>query len=99
MTLLPTDAAGWPVDRLVEARAVIADVAHHRDHMIRLACGVLIAHGETPEEREEARRLLIVVEARTPLRLGYHQKGDDDRVDGADGSDDDSASSGAGGAR
>ena len=94
MTLLPTDAAGWPADRLAEARAVIADVTHHRDHMIRLACGVLIAHGETPEEREEARRLLIVVEARTPLRLGYHQKADDNDSNGIDRTD-----GGTGGAR
>jgi hypothetical protein len=27
----------WPADRLAEARAVIADIAHHSDHLIRLA--------------------------------------------------------------
>jgi hypothetical protein len=95
MTLFPTNAAGWPADRLAEARAVIADVAHHRDYLIRLACGVLAAHGETPEEREEARRLLIVVEARTPLRLGHHQKADDD----GNGDGDERAGGGARGAR
>ena len=33
----------WPAARLAEARAVIADVAHHSDHLIRLACNVLVA--------------------------------------------------------
>ena len=41
----------WPADRLAEARAVIAAVAHHSDHLIRLACNVLVAHGETAPER------------------------------------------------
>jgi hypothetical protein len=77
MTILPPRPADWPADRVAEARAVIADIAHHRDYLIRLACTVLVAHGESPEEREEARRLLVVVDARTPLRLGYHQQRDD----------------------
>lgn len=46
----------WPQDRLAEARAVIADVAHHSDHLIQLACRVLAAHGDTPAEREDAQR-------------------------------------------
>ena len=29
--------ANWPANRLAEARAVVADVAHHSDHLIRLA--------------------------------------------------------------
>jgi hypothetical protein len=40
---------------VAEARAVIADVAHHSDHLIRLACNVLAAHGETGDERKDAR--------------------------------------------
>jgi len=43
----------WPADRVAEARAVIADVAHHSDHLIRLACNVLAAHGETDGERKD----------------------------------------------
>lgn len=93
MTILPSRPADWPADRVAEARAVIADIAHHRDYLIRLACTVLIAHGESPEEREEARRLLVVVEARTPLRLGYHQKADDHKRA------DERAGGGAGGGR
>lgn len=58
----------WPADRLAEARAVIADIAHHSDHLIRLACQVLAQHGEGNEEREDARRLLLILDARRPLR-------------------------------
>ena len=51
---------------MLEARAVIADVAHHSDHLVRLACNVLTTHGETEEERRDARALLFVIEARCP---------------------------------
>ena len=60
--------SAWPADRLAEARAVIADVAHHSDHLIRLACNVLVNHGETAAERNDARVLLIVIDARQPIR-------------------------------
>ena len=71
--------APWPADRLAEARAVIADVAHHSDHLIRLACNVLVAHGETPSERKDARVLLLVVDARRPVRQAQR---DDNREAG-----------------
>ena len=67
MTIQPR-SSDWPADRLAEARAVIADVAHHSDHLIRLACTVLAAHGETAAEREDAQRLLVVIDARRPVR-------------------------------
>ena len=63
----------WRADRLAEARAVIADIAHHSDPLIRLACNVLISHGETAAEREEARVLLVVVEARRPVRRAQRE--------------------------
>ena len=68
------DAArmGWIDARRREARAVLADVAHHSDHLIRLACTVFVQHGETIEEREDARILLVVVDARHPTR-GNHR--------------------------
>ena len=68
MNLLRRHPANWPADRLAEARAVIADVAHHSDHLIRLACTVLVAHGVTAAERRDARVLLLVVDARQPVR-------------------------------
>ena len=66
MTIHPRTSA-WPADRVAEARAVMADVAHHSDLLIRLACNVLVQHGETSSERAEAQRLLVVIEARRPV--------------------------------
>ena len=78
MTLPIRLPAPWLADRLAEARAVIADVAHHSDHLIRLACNVLVAHGEAATEREDARVLLVVLEARSPLRHRHHHRSDQD---------------------
>jgi hypothetical protein len=63
----------WIDERLAEARIVVADVVHHSDHLIRLACNVLVQHGETPTEREDARILLVVIDARSPGRAGRHR--------------------------
>ena len=66
MTALPRNAT-WPADRVAEARAVIADAAHHSDHLLRLACTVLATHGESAAERADAQRLLLVLDARRPV--------------------------------
>ena len=63
----------WIDDRRREARIVVADVVNHSDHLIRLACNVLVRHGETPEEREDARILLVVLDAKSPGRAERHQ--------------------------
>ncbi|WP_411957162.1 hypothetical protein [Paracoccus homiensis] len=49
-------APDWPADRVAEARAVIADAAHHSDRLVTIACKVLACHGATQEERESAKR-------------------------------------------
>jgi hypothetical protein len=72
MPLQPPSSA-WPADRVAEARAVIADIAHHSDLLIRLACNVLAQHGETPGERADAQRLLVVVDARRPVRRAQRE--------------------------
>lgn len=59
----------WIEERRREARIVVADVVNHSDHLIRLACNVLVQHGETPEEREDARILLVVLDAKSPGRV------------------------------
>ena len=64
--------ADWIIERRREARVVVADVVHHSDHLIRLACNVLVQHGETPQEREDARILLVVLDAKHPGR-GDHR--------------------------
>jgi hypothetical protein len=77
MTFQPLNP-NWPAERLAEARAVIADVAHHSDHLIRLACNVLAQHGETPAERADAQRLLVVIDARRHAQRA--QRDDQGRV-------------------
>ena len=74
---LQTRNSDWPADRLAEARAVIADVAHHSDHLIRLACNVLATHGVTAAERNDARVLLLVVDARQPVRQAQRRDQND----------------------
>lgn len=72
MTIKPRNSI-WPADRLAEARTVVADVARHSDHLIRLACNVLVIHGQTAAERESARVLLVVIDARRPIRTAQRQ--------------------------
>ena len=66
----------WPADRLVEARAVVANLAGHSDHLVGLACNVLVAHGETEAERKDARVLLLVIDARRPVRRAQREDAD-----------------------
>lgn len=70
----PVIDPAWRTERLAEARAVVADVAHHSDPLIRLACRVLAQHGETGAEREDARRLLVILDARRPARSHQEDK-------------------------
>ena len=63
----------WIDERLREARIVMADVVHHSDHLIRMACKVLVQHGDTAAEREDARLLLVVLDARSPGRVDRHR--------------------------
>ncbi|GHC35026.1 hypothetical protein GCM10007291_40380 [Gemmobacter nanjingensis] len=65
--------SAWPADRVAEARAVIADVAHHSDLLVRLACNVLAQHGESPAERADAQRLLVVVDARRSVQRAQRE--------------------------
>lgn len=75
----PVMDAAWRSERLAEARAVVADVAHHSNHLIRLACKALIQHGETGVEREDARRLLVILDARRPAP-GHQNDSDEPEV-------------------
>jgi len=63
----------WLNDRRREARIVVADVVNHSDHLLRLACNVLVQNGETPAEREDARILLVVLDAKSPGRADRHR--------------------------
>lgn len=63
----------WIDERRLEARIVVADVVNHSDHLLRLACNVLVQHGETPAEREDARILLVVLDAKSPGRANHNR--------------------------
>ena len=63
----------WIDERRREARIVVADVPSHSDHLLRLACNVLVQHGETFSEREDARILLVVLDAKSPGRAGRNR--------------------------
>jgi len=63
----------WIDERRREARIVVADVVHHSDHLLRLACKVLVKHGETAAEREDARILLVVLDARSHGHVDRHR--------------------------
>jgi hypothetical protein len=69
----------WIDEKLHEARIVVADVVNHSDHLLRLACNVLVQHGETPTEREDARILLVVLDAKSTGRAGSHPRDREDR--------------------
>ena len=69
----------WIDERLREARIVVADVVHHSDHLLRIACKVLVQHGETPEEREDARILLVIIDAKSPGRGDRRSRDAEDR--------------------
>ena len=69
----------WIDDRRREARIVVADVAHHSDHLLRMACKVLVQHGETPEECEDARILLVIIDAKSPGRDDRRSRDGEDR--------------------
>ena len=68
--------APWLGARLAESRAVVADIARHSDHLIALACNVLAAHGQTEAERKDARVLLLVIDARRPVRRAQREDAD-----------------------
>lgn len=69
----------WINERRREARIVVADVVNHSDQLLRLACNVLVQHGETPEEREDARILLVVLDARSTGRSGRTRSDPEDQ--------------------
>jgi len=69
----------WIDERRREARIVVADVVHHSDHLLRMACKVLVQHGETPEECEDARILQVILDAKSPGRDDRRSRYGEDR--------------------
>ena len=69
----------WIDEKLYEARIVVADVVNHSDHLLRLACNILVQHGETHAEREDARILLVVLDAKSTGRIDRSRSEPEDR--------------------
>ena len=65
-TLKQSHPPEWHEDRLSEARGIVADVAHHPDTLVLLACRVICAHSLDPLERAEAVGLIRILAASTP---------------------------------
>jgi hypothetical protein len=49
-----TAQSPWQQERLIEARGILADIAHHPDTLVVLACQVICAHSLDPTERVDA---------------------------------------------
>lgn len=56
----------WQQDRLVEARGVLADVAHHPETLVVLACRVICTHGSDTAELADALGVMRLLNAPSP---------------------------------
>ena len=65
-TLTQSRPLEWHKDRLAEARGVVADIAHHPDTLVLLACRVICTHTLDPLERVEALGLMRILKTSTP---------------------------------
>jgi hypothetical protein len=56
---LATEFTGdpWPAERLREARAILADAAHHPDTLVSLAARVIVRHSRDEAECRDAHAL------------------------------------------
>ncbi len=70
---LPAGSSTWPADLVAEARTIIADVAHHSDQLIRSPATCWFSTGETLPNVHDAQRLLVVVDARRPVRRAQRE--------------------------
>jgi hypothetical protein len=59
----------WHQERLTEARGIVADIAHHPDTLVLLACRAICTHSADAGERDDALGLIGLLEAPTPHSL------------------------------
>ena len=76
MRTIHAPGSASPAARLTDALSVVAAAARHSDHLVGLACKILIARGETAAERKDARVLLLVIDARRPVRRAQREDAD-----------------------
>ena len=65
----------WQRERLTEARGVLADIGHHPDTLVLLACQVICAHSPDPNERNDALGMMHLLSARPPEMANTAPKG------------------------
>lgn len=65
----------WRQERLTEARGVLADIGHHPDMLVLLACQVICAHSPDPNERNDALGMMHLLSARPPETANTTPKG------------------------
>ncbi len=65
----------WQQDRLIEARGILADVAHHPDTLVLLACQVICAHSPDPVERTDALGVMRLLGRHSPETANTTAKG------------------------
>jgi hypothetical protein len=53
----------WRQERLIEARGILADIGHHPDTLVLLACQVICAHSPDPIERTDALGVMRLLNA------------------------------------
>ena len=58
----------WRDDRLREARGILADVAHHPESLVLLACGVIEVHSDDRVERIGAYVLADLLQSEREVR-------------------------------
>jgi len=65
----------WRQARLTEARGVLADIGHHPDTLVLLACQVICAHSPDPNERTDALGMMRLLSDRPPETANTAPKG------------------------
>lgn len=56
----------WRHERLIEARGILADIAHHPDTLVILACRVVCGCSTDAVERADALGIMRLLNAPTP---------------------------------
>jgi len=65
----------WRKERLIEARGILADIAHHPDTLVLLACRVVSGCSPDPAERADALGVMRLLSADTSERASATPKG------------------------
>ena len=70
-----TAQSEWHQARLIEARGILADIAHHPETLARLACQVICANSTDTAERGDALGVMRLLNAHRPEPTSVAPKG------------------------